>query len=742
MSQFAKVAAPLHALTGKGVAAKRYKPARLSDWSNEAQSAFESLKAGLCDAPILQYPRFDREFVLDVDASLKGLGACLSQVDDSGNLRPIAFASRGLRGAEKNYSDLSSFKLELLALKWAVTEKFKPYTLGAHSVVYTDHNPLAHLKTAKLGATEHRWVAQLAPFDMEVKYRPGSLNQCADALSRCPSNMSAGEAVTALHFAMDSTLVPQEVRDCHIQEVTVAELGVVEGLTPSVLPSYTLEQLSAMQKADNVLHHVWEMRLAGWEPGKSVPGDAAPGLLSWLKDWEQITERGGVLYRVSQDAVHGSVHQLLVPAALRTTLLQAVHDQWGHQGVGRTYALLKARCYWPGMNRDIRQHIRSCFPCAVAKRQTPAVRPPLRHLLAFRPNERLAIDFLKLDRGRGGYEDVLVMTDSFTKFAQAVPCKDQTAPVVAKALRDRWFACYGVPVQLHADQGRNFESDLVREICALYGIRKTRTSPYHPQGNGQTERFNATLCALVKSLGLAERRKWPDALPHLMLIYNTTPHSVTGISPYTLMFGRRPVLPVDQLINNTHQNWSDDFVQEQADLIGRAKAVAKDALHKAAAADKQRWDRRAFARPMAVGDRVLLKQCAFTGRHKLSNQYGELSYVVVQVNADQNMYEVRPALGGEPKWVNRKMLVLDPRDELPDEPIGLRALPETAFDEYEELDDVDPGYPAQELEDVDPGYTAQDQPLLPFRPIPKDVPNRRSTRSNRGHHTNPAHLPR
>ena len=104
VSQFAKVAAPLHALTGKGVAAKRYKPARLSDWSNEAQSAFESLKAALCDAPILQYPRFDREFVLDVDASLKGLGACLSQVDDSGNLRPIAFASRGLRGAEKNYS--------------------------------------------------------------------------------------------------------------------------------------------------------------------------------------------------------------------------------------------------------------------------------------------------------------------------------------------------------------------------------------------------------------------------------------------------------------------------------------------------------------------------------------------------------------------------------------------------------------------------------------------------------------
>ena len=440
--------------------------------------------------------------------------------------------------------------------------------------------------------------------------------------------------------------------------------------------------------------------------------------------------RDGVLYRVVDDKVHGPVHQLLVPDSLRTILLQAVHDQWGHQGVGRTYALLKARCYWPGMNRDVRQHVRSCFPCSVAKRQTPAVRPALRHLLAFRPNERLAIDFLKLDRGRGGYEDVLVMTDSFTKFAQAVPCKDQTAPVVAKALLDKWFGCYSVPVQLHSDQGRNFESELVKEICSLYGIRKTRTSPYHPQGNGQTERFNQTLCSLIKSLSLTERRKWPDALPHLLMLYNTTPHSVTGISPYTLMFGRRPVLPVDQLLSNTQQNWSEDFVQEQADLVRRAERVAKEYLLKAADADKQRWDRRAFARSIPVGERVLLKQCAFPGRHKLSNQYGEISHVVVRIKAEENLYEVRPALGGELKWVNRKMLVLDPRGKPPDQPIGLNVLPEAQPSDLEESDDEGP---------VDP---ALDEPPMPVRLMPNQVSNRRSTRTNRGQHSNPAHLPR
>ena len=537
VSNFATIAGPLHLLTGKTDTSGR-KATKTFQWSEEADAALTSLKQALCTAPILTYPRFDRDFVLEVEASLKGLGACLSQIDDDGKLRPVAFASRGLRGAERNYPDFSSFKLELLALKWEVSEKFKAYTLGSHCTVFTDHNPLAHLKTANIGATEHRWFAPLALME--------------------------------------------------------------GGLTPAILPSYSSEQLANMQSEDTVLGELWNRWTAGWQPGQSASNDELPGFQAWLREWPNLSERDGVLYRVSNDYVHGPIYQLLVPDVLRAIVLQAVHDQWGHQGVGRSYGLLKARCFWPGMSRQVRDYVRKCFNCTVAKAQAPAVRPPMRHVLAFKPLERLAIDFLKLDRGKGGFEDVLVMTDSFTKFAQAVPCKDQTAPVVAKVLRDHWFGCYGVPVQLHSDQGRNFESELIREVRALYGVQKTRTSPYHPQGNGQTERFNHTLCSLIKSLGMTERRKWPDALPHLLMIYNTTPHSVTGISPYTLMFGRKPVLPVEHLINNTRLNWNEDYVASQSDLICRAQSVAKDSLLKAADADKQRWDRRALAGPIPV----------------------------------------------------------------------------------------------------------------------------------------------
>ena len=413
--------------------------------------------------------------------------------------------------------------------------------------------------------------------------------------------------------------------------------------------------------------------------------------------------------------------------------MQAVHDQWGHQGIGRSYGLLKARCYWPGMNIHVREHVQKCFQCVVTKAQTPKVRPPMHHLLTFRPMERLAIDFLKLDRGHGGV-DVLVMTDSFTKFAQAVPCKDQTAPVVAKVLRDHWFGCYGIPAQLHSDQGRNFESALIKEICGLYGVQKTRTSPYHPQGNGQTERFNQTLCALIKSLSVTERRRWPEALPHLVLIYNSIPHGVTGIAPYTLMFGRQPMLPIDQLIANTQNNWNEDHVQEQSDLIRRSHAIAKERLLKAADADRQRWDRRAKASPLPVGSRVLLKNCAFTGRHKLVNQYGDQCYVVVSANNDVNLYEVRPALGGPVKWLNRKLLVLDPRGEPNRAPVGLDILPRIHDNDIDENSD-DEAYTSSEL-------TAEASPSsADAANWPTVAEWRRSHRANKGRHSNPAHLP-
>ena len=135
---------------------------RTFEWTVEHQEAFDALKEALCTAPVLGYPDFTREFILETDASLKGLGTVLSQQQKDGSICVIAYASRSLCPSERSMHNYSSAKLELLGLKWAVTEKFWDYLLGLQFQVYMDNNLLAYVQESKLGASQMRWLSELA----------------------------------------------------------------------------------------------------------------------------------------------------------------------------------------------------------------------------------------------------------------------------------------------------------------------------------------------------------------------------------------------------------------------------------------------------------------------------------------------------------------------------------------------------------------------------------------------------
>ena len=200
-------------------------------WDSSCETAFVKLKQMLTEAPVLGFPDFSRGFIVETDASFNGLGAVLSQQQENG-LVVLGYASRALKPSERNMQNYSSMKLELLALYWAVTQKYRDLLLGTEFVVYTDNNPLSYLQTtAKLGATEMRWAAELAQFTFTIKYRSGRSNRNADALSRKVSHgeeplmarLEHVEAVTSHSFGERGTCIPKCVRVC-VEEATAEAL--------------------------------------------------------------------------------------------------------------------------------------------------------------------------------------------------------------------------------------------------------------------------------------------------------------------------------------------------------------------------------------------------------------------------------------------------------------------------------------------------------------------------------------
>uniref|UniRef100_A0A3B3IN64 non-specific serine/threonine protein kinase n=1 Tax=Oryzias latipes TaxID=8090 RepID=A0A3B3IN64_ORYLA len=199
------------------------------------------------------------------------------------------------------------------------------------------------------------------------------------------------------------------------------------------------------------------------------------------------------------------------------------------------------------MATDIELKVKTCERCTRRKarpEKSTSRKAPLVNIVVTRPLELVCIDFLSLEPDSSNTKDVLVITDHFTKYALTLPTPNQKARTVARFLWENFISHYGFPERLHSDQGPDFESRTLKELCQLAGIRKVRTTPYHPRGN-PVDQFNRTLLGMLGTLENHKKTHWREHVRPLVHAYNCTKNEVTGFTPYELMFGRQPRLPVD-----------------------------------------------------------------------------------------------------------------------------------------------------------------------------------------------------
>ena len=624
---------------------QKYDPKEKIVWEERHQVILEELIDYLKSPEVIAFPNFDLPFFITTDASNQGLGSVLYQTQD-GVDRVVSYASRTLSEAEKNYH-FHSGKLEFLGLKWAVTERFADYLRYHHQpfVVYTDNNPLTYVLTsAKLNAIGMRWVNELADFNFTIKYRPGKENVDADYLSRRPmdiSELKRGCSESVDPRCMDAVVSGLRHKGSVVSAVSASNLV----LKPDEkVISVSKEELAEKQKHDDIIGPVYRAVLIGCRPKRKEWAELSQESRLLMRNFGKLRLRDGVLLRYTT-----KFSQIVLPKEMYQLVYTELHEKMAHLGVEKVVNLAQQRFYWPRMASDIKDYIQKKCRCIVNKKPNSHERAPLVPIQAMYPFQMVSLDYMKLDQCKGKFQYALVITDHFTRFAQVYGTKSKSSRAAADKLYNEFVMQYGFPERIHSDQGGEFNSNLFKDLHRISGIKASRTTPYHPEGDGQTERFNRTLCNMLKSLKESEKKDWKKHLPKLAFAYNSTVNKSTGFSPFYLMFGRESKLPIDLVfqeirdmveVNNgqTHEQFAKEWEQSML----KAFEVARENIGKSAQYNKRYFDKKAKAVEMEIGDAVLVKNDREKGgTGKLKSWWVEAIFKVVEKMDGLPVYKVK-----------------------------------------------------------------------------------------------------
>lgn len=528
-------------------------------WKCEQDSAFQELKNALSKVRSLGYYNPQDRTQVIADASPVGLGAILIQHNSKGP-RIIAYGNKSLTDCEKRYCQTEK---EALALVWAV-EHFNIYLYGKNGFeLISDHKPLEVIfgPKSKPCARIERWVLRLQAYKYKVIYRPGKSN-IADPLSRLCKGTSG-------NLFNDET---------HINRIVEYSRPVAVSLKE--IKKHSEEDEEITKTREGIFHNNWD------------------SLVNNYKIFEtELCFHEGILLRRNK---------IVIPLKLRQRVLEAAHE--GHPGIVAMKTRLRTKVWWPKIDKDAEKMVKACKGCTLVSAPNPPV-PMKRRELPVEPWIDVAIDYLgPLPSG----DHLLVIIDYYSRYKEIKAMKNITASETIKVLKEI-FSRLGFPVTLTSDNAKQLTGGEFEDYCEENGITPYNTIPYWPQQNGEVERQNRDILKRLK-ISQIERKDWKQELLTYLMMYNSTPHSVTGKTPAELFYRKqfRDKIPSVTDIENR----ADDSEVRDRDKDRKEKG-------------KQYSDRKRKAVDSEIekGDKVYVKN--MTKENKLSSNFNPTTHTVV-----------------------------------------------------------------------------------------------------------------
>jgi hypothetical protein len=495
IKDYSKITAPLTNLTKKD---------QVWNWGPEAEAAFKELKAEFAINRVMAPQDPEKQGIVETDASDAAMGAVYSQVDERGKLRPVAFFSKKFSPAELNYEIHDK---ELLAIV-ATMREWRHYLEGAkHQViVYTDHQNLSYFTTTKqLTRRQARWSEALSSFNFVIKYRKGSENERADALSR------KGEYMREVpkHFG---TILQETDEGLVYNRKTVAVTLIQElgGVEKEIKQAYAKDTTAQRILGDLASHPSFEVR---------------EGLLLF----------------------HGLIY---LPETLRTDYVSRIHSlpMHGHQGIAKTAERVSRDYYFPGLKRTVEKVLAQCHICKVSKSERHQPYGKLQPNKA--PTARwqvVTMDFIvKLPKSKDPltkveYDSILVIVDRLTKYSYFVPYLEASdAEQLANTILRVLVSEHGMPEEFITDRDKLFTSTFWKSLMTLVGTHHKLSTSFHPQTDGQTERINQIIEQYLRSYIDYQQTNWVAMLPMAQFSYNSSPSETTKVSPFEANYGYCP----------------------------------------------------------------------------------------------------------------------------------------------------------------------------------------------------------